>query len=426
MKPITTKVSPTGEISIGGISTKTLAETYGTPLYVIDYATLEANANAYLKPLQTLYPNSLVTYASKACLVKGLIAPLAALGMGFDVVSAGEIITAIKGGADTNKMVFHGNNKSKEELELAITHNIRIIIDNETEIKLLSAASTKLNKKARVLVRIKPEIEAHTHEYIKTGHIDSKFGIDKNHILEAIRTLNNDSNIDFLGIHSHIGSQIFDIEPFVDLAKIMVGHMKRIKDELGIEIKELNLGGGIGIQYTTADNAPKIALVLEAMIKSLKESLTEHHLNEPLLMVEPGRSTIATAGVTLYEIGTVKTTPGLNYVFIDGGMADNPRFIMYKSLYTFELANRANEPATKPYTIAGKFCESGDKIGENVMLPDTNEGDHLIVYGTGAYNYAMASNYNRFCKPAMIMVKDGAVIELLKRETIEDLLKNDV
>lgn len=425
MKPITTTVSDSGEISIGGVSTSALVNTYGTPLYVIDYATMEANAKVYLNPLAKLYPNSLVTYASKACLVKGLIQPLSDLGMGFDVVSAGEIITAIKGGADTNKMVFHGNNKSKEELELAISHNIRIIIDNKTEIKQLSALCQSTGKQARVLVRIKPEIEAHTHEYIKTGHIDSKFGIDKDHILEAIRTLDTDPNIEFLGIHSHIGSQIFDTEPFVDLAQLMAGHMKRIQDELGITVKELNLGGGIGIQYTAEDDAPNIASVLDAMVVSLKTALKTHNLPEPLLMVEPGRSTIATAGVTLYNIGTVKTTPGVNYAFIDGGMADNPRYIMYKSKYTFELANRANETAEKPYTIAGKFCESGDKIGENIMLPTVEEGDHLIVYGTGAYNYAMASNYNRFCKPAMVMVKDGAVIELLQRESIEDLLKND-
>ena len=309
IKPITTTVDANGETSIGGVATKDLIQKYGTPLYVIDHATLEANANAYLKPLAQLYPNHIVTYASKACLVKGLIAPLNELGMGFDVVSAGEIITAIQGGADTNKMVFHGNNKSVEELTLAVKHQIRIIIDNTTEIKKLARVCRDTQRTARVLVRIKPEIEAHTHEYIKTGHIDSKFGIDKDHILDAIRAIQATGNIEFLGIHSHIGSQIFETQPFVDLAKIMVSHIKRINDELNIEVKELNLGGGIGIQYTAADAAPEIESVLRAMVTSLKESLQAHNLNEPLLMVEPGRSTIATAGVTLYEVGTIKTTP---------------------------------------------------------------------------------------------------------------------
>jgi len=427
VKPVTSKIGNNNVLSIGGVGVDVLVQEYGTPLYVIDAATLTQNCQSYTATLRDCYPNHVVAYAGKAGMTKGILNLIAKEGMGLDVVSGGEIYTALKSDIDLEQVYFHGNNKSKDELSMAIKNGIRIVVDNMQEIQNLGTVCDEDGQVAKVLIRIKPEIEAHTHEYIKTGQIDSKFGVGKGDLLAAIRLCQDHQKIEFLGIHGHIGSQIFDSVPFYDLAKIMVQHMQRIQAELGVTVQELNLGGGIGIQYIEKDDPPEIAEVIKTMAALVQSECEKLGLPEPKLIVEPGRSIMATAGVTLYTVGAVKSIPGIkDYVFVDGGMADNPRPSMYKSEYTFEIATRAGEPAGKTYTIAGKFCESGDILGKDIMLAEAAPGDIMVVYGTGAYNYAMSSNYNRFCKPAMVVVEAGKSSLILRRETYDDLLRNDL
>ena len=426
IKPVTTKVVG-HQLEIGGVLATDLAKEYGTPLYVLDYDTIASNCNQYTDTFKTHYPNTTVLYASKAGLTIGIAKVIHKLGLGFDVVSGGEIFTVLQAGVNTEQVYFHGNNKAEDELTLAISNGIRIIIDNHHEIELIESICERKNLIAHVMLRLKPEIEAHTHDYIKTCQIDSKFGIEKESMIPTIKRLSDHPKLHFLGIHAHIGSQIFDITPFEDLAEIMTQHILTIQNELGMTVEELNVGGGIGISYTPKDDPPEISMVLEKMISHLKDKLDAHNIPHPKLLVEPGRSTIATAGVTLYTVGAIKEIPGIkDYVFVDGGMADNPRPIMYQAEYTFDLANKMNTNHHQPYTIAGKFCESGDILGKDISLPQAEHGDLLVVYGTGAYNYSMASNYNRFCRPSMVLVQDGKSQCIVKRETYDDLIQYDI
>jgi len=427
IKTDTTKINGSGNLEIGGADVVALAKKHGTPLYLMDEVTLRGNCRSYSDVLKKSYPNHLVAYAGKANLNVGILNILADEGFGVDVVSGGELFTALKSNMDPQNIVFHGNNKSEEEIVLALKHRIRLVLDNEQELEMVSDLAQKAGVKARVMFRIKPEIEAHTHEYIKTGQIDSKFGMDKKDMINVVKRLSSNPNFEFLGIHSHIGSQIFDIEPFEDLADLMVDHLAKLKTELGMEIQELNLGGGIGIRYTEEDDPPEIAAYLERLVSRLVEGCESKGVTLPKLILEPGRSIVGNAGVTLYKVGAVKEIPGIkDYIFVDGGMADNPRPIMYQAKYSFVLGNKPDAAANKPYSIAGKFCESGDVLAEGVFLPDVQVGDVLVVYCTGAYNYSMASNYNRFQRPAMVMVKDGSSSEIIRRETYDDVIQYDV
>lgn len=427
IRPVSCRVDEHGVLEVGGVSVSELASEYGTALYVMDGATIRANCRNYSTPLKDIYPNNIVAYAGKANLNLGLLNVLAEEEFGVDVVSGGELITALKSNIPNDRIVFHGNNKSREELELAIENSIRIVVDNMFELELIEKIANAQSKVAILMLRIKPEIEAHTHEYIKTGQIDSKFGIEKERIIPLINSLKSEKWCHLKGIHSHIGSQIFDTTPYVELADIMAGHLSDIKTQCGVELEELNLGGGIGIQYVESDNPPPVNEFLVNMLNELKAKLDEFGISHPTLLLEPGRSIVGTAGVTLYEVGTVKKIPDVkNYVFVDGGMADNPRPIMYKSEYTFKIANRIDHEGSESYTIAGKFCESGDVLAHDVTLPSPTPGDILIVFGTGAYNYSMASNYNRFCRPAMVLVENGTHRLLVRRETYEDLLQYDM
>ncbi len=421
----TTFKTTSGKTEIGGVLVSELAKKYGTPLYVMDAQTVRDNISVYKKPLLKHYPNFLIAYAGKANLNIGLLNLMADEGIGVDVVSGGEIYTALKSRIKPENIVFHGNNKSIDELKLAMENNIRIVIDNEQEVDHIIAL-VKNGLKARVMIRLKPEIEAHTHEYIKTGQIDSKFGIDKENKLNIAKKLIDQDGIELLGIHGHIGSQIFDTVPFMDLVDIMVGHVHDIQTEFDITLPELNLGGGLGIQYVTSDDPPDISQAIAAMAQKLDQKCKEKNIKTPKLIIEPGRSIVGTAGVTLYTVGTIKEIPDIKtYLFVDGGMADNPRPIMYKSEYTYKIADKPDGPGDEIYTIAGKFCESGDVLAHDVALPKSEVGDVLIVFGTGAYNYAMSSNYNRFLKPEMILVDNGAVSTIVKRETYDDLIRND-
>jgi diaminopimelate decarboxylase len=427
IKPKTYEVNAKGHLELGGIDIVSLAAEYGTPLYVIDEDTLRENCRSFCRILDEKKVDYLMAYAGKANLNVGLLNILADENFGVDVVSGGEIYTALKSRIKKENIVVHGNNKSVEELTYSLENQLRIVLDNETELETVIRLSKELGERANVMIRIKPEIEAHTHDYIKTGQIDSKFGIDQGSVIENVKRLGSEPSINFLGIHSHIGSQIFDILPYKDLTRLMVSHLEKIKNETGVELKELNLGGGFGIRYVEKDDPPKITDFLNEIVDEFIVQCKAKNLKMPKLIFEPGRSVIGNAGITLYSIGTIKDIPRIKeYIFVDGGMADNPRPILYQSEYTFVLGNKLNEKTGKIYTIAGKFCESGDVLAEGVALPEAEMGDLLVVFGTGAYNYSMASNYNRFRKPAMVSVSNGKVSTLVRRETYEDVVRLDV
>ena len=415
-----TTIKPLSELPLDA-----LADHFGTPLYVIDHKTLVANAKQFTTVFDQLYPNYQVLFAGKAGLNLGILNALHKTNIGVDVVSLGELYTAVQSDIPAEKILLHGNNKSRDELQFAIANDVRIVIDNLCEVETLKQMAEEVTRPINVLLRINPEIEAHTHEFIQTGQKESKFGIDQSLMLSTIRDLVDTPNINFLGLHSHIGSQIFDISPYVALVDRMIDWLGQIKSELHLELPQLNLGGGFGIKYINSDDPKPISEFLEAMLTRLNEKLAEHGLQRPLVIIEPGRSIIANAGVTIYDVGAEKQAGDTHYLFIDGGMADNIRPLLYQSEHVIELANRDNEPTTQTYTIAGKFCESGDKIAKDVALPKARIGDRLVVYGTGAYNYSMASNYNRFCKPALVLYKDGKAACLVKRETLDDLMAHD-
>lgn len=413
------------DIKIGGCSLKHLAEEYGTPLYVLDEGTIRDNCQLFTRTLTEHYPNFTIAYASKANLNIGIANIIAAENCGADVVSGGELFTVLKSNIDPAKVYFHGNNKSKSELELAIDHDIRIVVDNHYEISLIKEIALAKNKQALIMFRVKPGIEAHTHEYIKTGQIDSKFGIEFDDALPLIKTIYDSNWAKFIGIHAHIGSQIFDIDPYQDLVAILVQFMAKVKSTYNIEINELNCGGGFGIKYTDDDNAPDIKQIILNMVNELSLLCESKDLKKPKVIFEPGRSIIANAGVTLYSVGATKDIENIkNYIFVDGGMADNPRPIMYQAKYSFDIVSPSS-PDRKKYSIAGKFCESGDILADDIQLPIVKPNDYVVVYGTGAYNYSMASNYNRFCKPAMVLIKDGTSKCIIRRETFEDIIRYD-
>ena len=425
IRPLTTN-KQAQDILVGGCSLNELASHYGTPLYVLDETTIRENCRTFTRTLTEHYPNFTIAYASKAGLNIGISNLIASESVGADVVSGGELFTVLNSQIDRNKIYFHGNNKSKEELRLAIKNEVRIVVDNHHEFDMIEAIATAENKQALIMFRIKPGIEAHTHEYIKTGHIDSKFGMVFDDTLPLIKRIEAEDWAQFIGIHAHIGSQIFDMQPYYDLVSILVSFMKTIQTEFGINVPELNCGGGFGIQYTEDDKAPDISDIILSMASELKLLCQENNLARPKLVFEPGRSIIANAGVTLYSVGaTKKVEGGSHYMFVDGGMADNPRPMMYQSQYTFDVLS-PKTPNREHYKIAGKFCESGDILADNVNLPIVNRDDVVVVYGTGAYNYSMASNYNRFCKPAMVLVNDGHHRLLVKRETYDDLIQHDI
>lgn len=426
MKPISTE-NKDGILHIGGKSCYELIEEFGSPLYVMDQATLSANCQAYLKPLQERNLDHTVIFASKANLSVGLAKKLLAEGLGFDVVSAGELHTVLKAGAKAENIYFHGNNKSSFELEMALKNNVRIVVDNDEEFQQIAEIAQALNVQAHILFRIKPEIDAHTHEFIRTGQLDSKFGLQKNDTLHYVKKALDHPHLNFLGLHAHIGSQIFDIKPFEALVERMVTEVTAIKETLGIECSTLNLGGGLGIQYVESEDPQALDVAVGHLADLYLKSFAAKGMQAPKLILEPGRSIVATAGITLYTVGALKSIPGIReYLFVDGGMADNPRPILYQADYTMELANKLNAAKDQCYTIAGKFCESGDILAKDKALPSAEKGDIFVVYGTGAYNYSMASNYNRSGKLPTVCVGSGKAELLVRRESLDDLLHLDV
>ena len=428
LKPLTTKINPDGFLEIGGCSLVELAEKYGTPLYVLDEFTLRRICKDYKEAFKG-YPKVNMMYASKALCSMATSAIIASEGFGFDVVSAGEIYTVYKSGADMSKVLFNGNNKSFDELTLALDLGVgRISVDNFFELSLLDEIAKSHNKVVDILLRITPGIECHTHEYIQTGHLDSKFGFDLTQVDEAVDLiLNNYTNLRLHGLHAHIGSQIFETSIYGDEIDILTKEIARLDEKFSLKLDEINIGGGLGVKYTDADCPPSTFTIAEIVIKRLYECIEKYKIDAPALFIEPGRSIISTAGVTLYTLGSSKQVPkGKKYVAIDGGMADNARPSMYQAEYFAQIANKPNSELAKTVTIAGRFCESGDILIKDIELPEVEEGDILCVYNTGAYNYSMSSNYNRVQKPAMVLVDNGCDDVIIKRESLKDLIAHDV
>ena len=420
-----------GNLTVGGVDATELVKEYGTPLYVMDERTIRGHCRTFQKSIEDNYGgNGLTVYASKAFNCKEMCRIIKDEGLGIDVVSGGELYTALSVDFPPERIVFHGNNKTEEEIKTALEAGVgRIVVDNLFELRIIEQMAQRLNKNAGVMIRIKPGIDAHTHNFIRTGQIDSKFGfaLETGEAFGAVKEVLEQKNVTLKGIHCHIGSQIFEIEPFKAAAEVMLGFMAKVKEELSYEIKELNLGGGFGIRYLIDDDAKLYKTFMEQVSITVKETCKRLKLNIPFIMIEPGRAIVGPAGTTLYTVGAVKTIPGIrNYVSVDGGMTDNPRYILYQSEYSIAVANKIDKPADYVATIAGRCCESGDLIQEDAKIQTPEAGDILAVFCTGAYNYSMASNYNRVPRPAVVMIKDGKPRLIIKRESYEDMVKNDI
>lgn len=420
-----------GHLTIGGCDTVELAKEYGTPLYVLDETTIRNTIRSYVSSFKKFYDgNGMPLYASKALSCKELCRIAKEENIGLDVVSGGEIYTALQADFPMEKVHFHGNNKTEDEIRFALKSKVgKFVVDNLYELELLNKIAGEMNVKADISFRIKPGVDAHTHNFIRTGQIDSKFGfaLETGEAFEAVKEALKLDNVCLKELHCHIGSQIFDIEPFVTAAEIMIDFMAKIKSELGAVISELNLGGGFGIMYTSDDEPVPYENYMDKVSVAVKAKCAEHGLPVPFIYIEPGRSVVGEAGITLYTVGGKKEIPNVRtYVSIDGGMTDNIRYALYQSAYTVVNASKADKPADEIVTIAGKCCESGDLVQEHTKVADVQVGDILAVLSTGAYNYSMASNYNRIPRPAIVMVKDGKSRVIVKRESYEDIVRNDV
>ncbi|MFM7513482.1 MAG: diaminopimelate decarboxylase [Cyanobium sp.] len=427
LAPLSSALDGEGRLQVGGCTLSELARTYGTPLYVLDEATLRASCRAYREALERHYPGpSLALYASKANSSLAITALVAEEGLGLDAVSAGELLTALGGGMPAERIVLHGNNKSAEELALAAAHGVTVVLDNWRDIELLSQLAPSLSEPVRLMLRFTPGIECHTHEYIRTGHLDSKFGFDPDQLEQVLRQLAGCGWGRLIGLHAHIGSQIFEIQPHRDLAAVMADALQLARS-LGHPVSDLNVGGGLGIRYVASDDPPSIDAWVAAVAGAVAEACQERGLELPRLLCEPGRSLVASAGVTLYAIGSRKQIPGIRtYLSVDGGMSDNPRPITYQSQYTALLADRPEAEASETVTVAGKHCESGDVLLRDAALPPATSGEILAVLATGAYNASMGSNYNRIPRPAAVLVAGGQADLVQRREQPDELLRYDV
>lgn len=419
-----------GILEIGGIKVTDLAEKYGTPLYIMDQALIEENMLKYKNNFKSDKFKTSVVYASKAFLSKAICKLVEKYDLHIDAVSGGELYNIKASGISMDRVHMHGNNKTAEELRMCLDYKIgSIIIDNEDEIDRLSAICKEKNQKIKSMLRINIGIDAHTHEYIQTSKHSSKFGesiFDKK-FPEIVKKITSDENLEFLGFHCHIGSQIFDTKAFHEGIDVMIKETKKISEKLNVKIPEINLGGGFGVYYTEKDTAINIEEFMKSMIQHIEKSLEKEDMKIEKISIEPGRSIIGNAGSTLYTIGGSKQTfGGIKYIFIDGGMTDNIRPALYQAEYEAVIANKLDKVEDDIVTVAGKCCESGDLIIKNRKLAKAERGDLLLVPTTGAYGYSMSSNYNKAQRPAVIFVKNGKSAISIKRETLENLIKNDV
>lgn len=426
----TSRQNQHGHLEIGGVDALYLAEKYGTPLYVYDVALIRERAKSFKQAFITAGLKAQVAYASKAFSSVAMIQLAEEEGLSLDVVSGGELYTAVAAGFPAERIHFHGNNKGREELRMALEHRIGcIVVDNFYEISLLEDLCEETGHSIDVLLRITPGVEAHTHDYITTGQEDSKFGFDLHNgqTERAIEQVLQSEHIQLLGVHCHIGSQIFDTAGFVLAAEKIFKKLDEWRESYSFVSKVLNLGGGFGIRYTEDDEPLHATEYVEKIIEAVKENAARYGFNIPEIWIEPGRSLVGDAGTTLYTVGSQKEVPGVRqYVAVDGGMNDNIRPALYQAKYEAETANRIGEAHDKTVSIAGKCCESGDMLIWDIDLPEVKEGDLLAVFCTGAYGYSMANNYNRIPRPAVVFVENGEDHLVVKRETYEDIVKLDL
>ena len=431
MLPEHLKVNEEGHLEIGGCDTVDLAEQFGTPLYVMDESLIRRICRDYKDSFAMYYQGKgTPVYASKAFCCKEMCRIVKSEGLDLEIVSGGELHTALAAGFDPAHIHFNGNNKTCDEIRYALEQNVgHILVDNIEELHMIQKYGEVMDRVTPVSLRIKPGIDAHTHQFIRTGQIDSKFGfaLETGEAMQAVKETLALPNLQLRGVQCHIGSQIFDIAPFEEAARVMLHFMDDVRKETGYTIELLDLGGGFGIRYTDADEPVPYRDYMQRVSKVVHDTCRELSLPVPYIYIEPGRSVVGEAGLTLYTVGSVKEIPGVrNYVSVDGGMTDNPRYILYQSSYDVLLANHADKEPDYTATIAGRCCESGDLIQENVKMVKPKAGDLVAVLATGAYNYSMASNYNRVNRPPVIMVRGGSPRVVVRRESYEDLVRNDL
>ena len=424
-------VNAQGHLTVGGLDTVELAAEFGTPVNILDENYIRAQMRLYKAcAAQYFGENALPLFASKALCCAEIYRIAAQEGMGIDCVSPGELYIANRVGFPAERIYFHGNNKTDSDIAQALDMGVgTFVVDNKEELETLNDAALSRGMRARILLRITPGIDPHTHKAISTGGVDSKFGsaIHTGQAANMVKAALDAPGVDLQGLHCHIGSQIFDAQPFVDAAAIMVAFMADMIHTHHIRLYELNLGGGLGVRYTEEQPTLDIEGTVRTIAQKVKTLCTQNGIDAPRVILEPGRSIVAAAGATLYTVGSVKQIPGFkNYVSVDGGMPDNPRYALYGSPYTALIANKADKPADFCATIAGRCCESGDLLGEGMMLQRPVRGDILAMLVTGAYHHSMASNYNKIPRPPLIMVKDGQTRVVVRRETYEDLMAYDV
>jgi diaminopimelate decarboxylase len=426
--PETANSNPNGELELGGCKISSLVERFGTPLYVLDQRTVESKCEEFINSFTKLHDNTEVVYASKAYINPTLAKLIASKGMGFDVVSGGEVAIIAASGVDASKVYFHGNNKTEEELKYAIEIGIgRIVVDSFHELSLLNTIAKELKIKQDILIRISPAIDPHTHVYTTTGILDSKFGfaIDTGDAESAIKQALTASNLTLKGVHFHLGSPIFEIEPYEVAIYLVIKFVNKFKSE-GFDLDEFSPGGGFAIAYTANDQPPAIKDYAAGIVSAMKKTCSELNINLPKLIIEPGRSIIGPAGVAVYRVGAIKDIPGVRkYVSVDGGMGDNIRPALYESEYEVVSACKLNEENSDLVTIAGKYCESGDLLAKDVLIPNPESGDIIAIPAAGAYCPSMSSNYNMNPRPPIVLVNDGEARVIRRRETYQDLMMFD-
>ena len=405
-----------------------LAQKYGTPCYIFSESIIRKKCRHYTSAFSKRNIDFEIIYAGKAFLVKAMCNILKEEGLSLDVSSGGELYTALSAGFPPEKIFFHGNNKSQEEIEFALKEKIgTMMVDSEYELDLIEQIAESLNTKVEIILRVTPGIDTHTHKHIQTGQVDSKFGISIDRVPSFMKKVLSKEHVNYNGLHFHLGSQIFDLSPYVLAIKEMAKLIKQIKDLWGIDTLNLNLGGGLGVKYLESDQPPSIENFVNLIVDNVENEIRKNDLTMPKILIEPGRSIVAEAGITLYTIGNIKDIPGIRkYLIVDGGMTDNPRPILYEAKYEGILVNKINSSLPEEVvTIAGKCCESGDILIKDLKLPLASSGDLLTVFTTGAYHYSMSSNYNRLPRPAVVLVNQGKDDLILKKETYDDIVRTD-
>lgn len=417
------------EIYISNTSVRTLASECSTPLYIYDLPALKQRMAEFKDHFVSNTLKTHVIYASKAFSCLAMNQLVNQFGFSLDVVSGGELYTTLQSNFDLSRIYFHGNNKSDDELNMAIELGVgTIVVDNLMEAKRLVRFCENPKHKIHVLLRVNPGIEAHTHKYIQTAFIDSKFGIstlNTDEIKAVIDTIQTNSNLQFDGFHAHIGSQIFELDAFKAEIEKICQFVQEFQNQTQIQVRTLDFGGGFGVRYTDEDQPVEIALVCKTIVSEAEKQIAAYELSVEEICIEPGRSIIAEAGYQLYTIGDLKQTPNRNYIFVDGGMTDNIRPVLYQANYDFDIATNADAPKTETVCIAGKCCESGDLLAENTLVQPYQTNDLLLVSSTGAYGYSMASNYNKLAIPSVVFVDHGKIIPIIKRQTYQDLIQRE-